>query len=48
VFWEIFLILLAVLIFIWLTISFIAVILTMIGPPDDLHDVPIAERDEKK
>jgi len=39
--WEIVLVIVGVFVFLWLTISALAVIITMIGPPADMHDVTI-------
>ena len=45
--WEILLIALGILFILWLTISFVAVIITMIGSPADLHDVPVDDNKGK-
>ena len=43
---EIIFISLAVLILLWLTISVWFVIVTLVGPPQDIHDVAINDREE--
>lgn len=43
---EIILIALVALILLWLTISVWMVIITLVGPPEDIHDVTINDREE--